>query len=51
VLTIFEKTPGPDHPNVATILENMAALFRKMDRATDAAPLEERAKRIRAIKR
>ena len=29
-LAIWERAIGPDHPDVATSLENMAALYRKM---------------------
>jgi hypothetical protein len=50
-LAIRERALGPDHPDVATSLENLAALYRETDRAEAAALLEERAARIRAIKR
>ena len=39
---------GPEHPHLATSLENYAALLRKTDRAEKAAELEARAKAIRA---
>ena len=39
-LAIVEKTLGPDHPNVATTLENFAELLRKMDRDAEAEKLE-----------
>ncbi|PJB97384.1 MAG: tetratricopeptide repeat-containing protein, partial [Nitrospirae bacterium CG_4_9_14_0_8_um_filter_70_14] len=42
---------GPDHPDVATSLENLAALYRATQRIAEAEKLEERAARIRAIKR
>ncbi len=47
-LAIREKTLGPEHPRVATTLENYAALLRKTGRTTEAAKLEARAKAIRA---
>jgi hypothetical protein len=31
-LTICEKSLGPDHPDVADVLENMAYLYRATDR-------------------
>ncbi|MFO8015118.1 MAG: tetratricopeptide repeat protein, partial [Phycisphaerae bacterium] len=39
---------GPDHPDVATCLENLAALYRATDRAEQAEHLERRAARVRA---
>jgi tetratricopeptide (TPR) repeat protein len=47
-LVIWEKALGPDHPHIATVLENMAGFYRKIDRADDAKRLEERVKRIRS---
>ncbi len=47
-LAIAEKALGPDHPHVATALENYAALLRKTGRGNEAAKLEARAKAIRA---
>ncbi len=47
-LAIAEKALGPDHPHVATALENYAALLRKTGRSTEADTLEARAKAIRA---
>ncbi len=35
-LAIVEKALGPDHPDVATILENYADSFRKTGRDTEA---------------
>ena len=46
-LQIMERVLGPDHPNVATVLENYADLLQKMDREKEAAELEARAKSIR----
>ncbi len=46
-LTIREKVLGPEHPNVATSLENYASLLRATNRSSEAAPLEARAKAIR----
>jgi len=50
-LAIREKALGPDHTDVAGSLENMAALYRATDRAKKADALDQRAERIRAIKR
>ena len=50
-LAITEKALGPDHPNVATSLENMAELYRKTGREKAAEALAKRAAAIRAIKR
>ena len=50
-LAIWEKALGPDHPDVATSLENLAALYRATKRTAEAAALEQRAARVRAIKR
>ncbi len=47
-LAIWEKALGPEHPDVATALENYAALLRKAGRGEEAAKLEARAKAIRA---
>jgi hypothetical protein len=50
-LAIREKALGPDHPSVATSLENLAELYRATKRNTEAEVLEARAAKIRAIKR
>jgi hypothetical protein len=47
----MEKALGPDHPNVALSLENLAALYRATNRVKEAEVLEKRAAAIRAIKR
>ncbi len=47
-LAIWEKALGPEHPHVATSLENYAALLRKTGRGNEAAKLKARAKAIRA---
>ena len=47
-LAIKEKVLGPEHPSVATSLENYAALLRETGRADEAAEMEARAKAIRA---
>ena len=39
-LAIKEKTLGPEHPSVATSLENMAVLYRKMNRDKEAQAFE-----------
>ena len=47
-LAIWERTLGPEHPNVAQSLENYAALLRETNREAEAARMEARAKTIRA---
>jgi Tetratricopeptide repeat len=42
-LAIQEKAFGPEHPDVATSLENYASLLRAVGRRDEAAPLETRA--------
>ncbi len=42
-LAIREKALGPDHPNVATSLNNLALLYHKQGRYVDAEPLYKRA--------
>jgi|JI10StandDraft_1071094.scaffolds.fasta_scaffold48913_5 tetratricopeptide (TPR) repeat protein len=42
-LAIQEKARGPDHPEVAIILNNLAELHLTMRRPQDAIPLLERA--------
>ncbi|MBO2466249.1 tetratricopeptide repeat protein, partial [Actinomadura violacea] len=41
--TISEAALGPDHPDVAISLGNLAATHRDLGRAAEALPLEERA--------
>ena len=50
-LAIVEKALGPDHPDVAIDLNNLALLYRAMNRDDEAEPLEQRAARIEAIER
>jgi tetratricopeptide (TPR) repeat protein len=45
-LGIHEKALGPDHPHVATVLENYAALLRELDRITEAGSMETRTQAI-----
>ena len=40
-LAIRETTLGPEHPDVATSLENYASLLRKIGRPEHATPLGE----------
>ncbi len=47
-LAIQEKVLGPEHPDVATSLENYAALLRETARADEAERMEARAKAIHA---
>jgi tetratricopeptide (TPR) repeat protein len=45
-MAIREKTLGPDHPDVATSLNNLAGLLRTTGRYADAEPLYQRSLRI-----
>ena len=47
-LAIFEKALGPEHPSVATSLENYVVLLRETGRGAEAAKMESRARAIRA---
>jgi tetratricopeptide (TPR) repeat protein len=47
-LAIWEKALGPEHPHVATSLENYAALLWKLGRKKEAKRMEVRAKAVRA---
>ncbi len=47
-LAIEEKALGPDHPDLATTLENMADLYKKTGRLDEAKRFEERAQAIRS---
>ena len=42
-VAIFEKALGPDHPEVAQILNNLAELYRNQGKLTDAEPLYKKA--------
>jgi tetratricopeptide (TPR) repeat protein len=42
-LAIFEKALGPDHPSVASVLNNLASLYKEEARYADAEPLYKRA--------
>src|SRR5262245_2253737 len=46
-LTIREATLGPDHPEVGTTLNNLAALYRAQGRYAEAEPLYQRSLTIR----
>jgi hypothetical protein len=46
-----EKVLGPNHPNVAQSLNNLAVLYKAMDRSKEAQALAQRAEEIRKIKR
>ena len=50
-LDVAEKAGGPDHPAVATSLENIAGLYLKSGRAKEAKSLESRAAHIRTTTR
>ena len=47
-LTIRERALGPDHPNLAKLLENMAFFYKQTGRKDEAKRFEERAKAIRS---
>ncbi len=47
-LATLEKPLGPEHPKVATGLENYARLLRETGRSAEAAKMEARARAIRA---
>ena len=46
-LTILEKSLGPEHPNVASTLNNLAQLLHGQGKSKDALVLMERVQRIR----
>ena len=46
-LQIREKALGPEHPDVATSLNNLAVLYRAQGRYAEAEPLYQRALKIR----
>ena len=50
-LQVAERNVGPDHPEVATSLENLVDLYRATNRKSEAEALEKRAAAIRAMKR
>ena len=47
-LAIRELQWGTEHPSVATVLEKLAGLLRRLEREPEANDLEARAHRIRA---
>jgi tetratricopeptide (TPR) repeat protein len=47
-LAILQKALGPEHPSVATVLENYAILLRETDRNAEADKLKARARAIRS---
>ena len=47
-LAIYEKALGPDHPDVATVLENYSLLLRKIGREAETTEMSSRAAAIRA---
>jgi len=46
-LDVAERTVGPDHPNVATSLNNLAALYQAQGQYAQAEPLYKRSLAIR----
>ncbi len=47
-IEMLERAFGPEHPDVGVVLENYAALLRKMGRTKNAEEAERRAAKIRA---
>ena len=47
-LAIDEQSYGPDHPDVARVLNNLAALLRATKRLAEAQPLMRRAQPTRS---
>jgi tetratricopeptide (TPR) repeat protein len=43
VLKLLEQTVGPDHPTLATTLNNLAVVCEAQDKYAEAAPLYQRA--------
>jgi tetratricopeptide (TPR) repeat protein len=50
-LEVAEHHVGPHHPDVAISLNNLAALYRAMQRDAEATLLEQRAAAIQAMRR
>ena len=46
-LAIYEKAAGPEHPAVATLLNNLGQVDKVEDRYADAEPLIKRSLAIR----
>jgi tetratricopeptide (TPR) repeat protein len=46
-VTVFEKALGPNHPEVANVLDNLAGLYKEQGRTDDAEPLFKRSAAIR----
>jgi len=47
IILMDEASFGPNHPNVATSLNNLAELLRVTNRFTEAEPLYRRALKIK----
>ncbi len=47
-LAIWQKALGPEHPQVAMVLENYTVLLYRLHRDAEAEKMEARAKAIRA---
>ena len=43
VLKLLEQTVGPDHPTLATTLNNLAVMYEAQDKYSEAEPLYQRA--------
>ena len=46
-MATFEKTLGPDHPDLVDILDNLAAFYKDQGRYADAQQLFKRSAAIR----
>ena len=44
----YEKTFGPNHPDLADVLDNLAGLYKDNGRYADASALSKRSMAIRA---
>jgi tetratricopeptide (TPR) repeat protein len=44
---MYEKALGPEHPGVATAINNLAVLYQELGRPAEAEPLATRALAIR----
>ena len=44
----WEKALEPDHPNIATSLNNLVELYKRMGKKEEASTLEDRAKKIQS---
>lgn len=50
-LSVAEKALGPDHPDVATSLNNLAELYTEMGREPEAKECAERVRKVQSKER